>query len=369
MKLLKFKFFLKASLLMNLLSNATFAEEANDLPGLSAGNLSSGADALLFNAGNEKKTAYVRLAMPNKEIRGGELKWDIAIETPYDDTGESGPSIFADFDGVANSTNVQFNVAYWNIDKRSQADQNLIDQEGEGLCRIFLGINDYSGNCVDSDFTKEIYCRVVGISDCDNEPDSKFEAYKALFAKTWEAKRRQLELGGELKPITGNIFGFKSKIGRENFKFKDATAFADQEQTESPWSITAYYYRKSGRTVWGGGLEYQESYTGSSETQICSPVPVPENATSCSNVVIGEPTQTRRKMAYVELRWANPKMNFAIAPKVTWDFENGETGILLPLYLMRDDKDALTGGISIGWQSETDDVTASIFVGKAFEFF
>ena len=86
------------------------ADDVSDLPGLSTGNLSSGADAILLNAGTEKKTAYIKLAMPGKSLDSGELKWDIAIETPYDDSGESGASTFADFDGVANSTNLQLNV-------------------------------------------------------------------------------------------------------------------------------------------------------------------------------------------------------------------------------------------------------------------
>lgn len=360
---------IKLVFLSVLISTYVEADDVSDLPSLSTGNLSSGADAILLNAGTEKKTAYLKLAMPGKSIDNGELKWDIAVETPYDDSGESGASTFADFDGVANSTNLQLNVSYWSIDTRPASSVSAIKTMMEKLCREFLSDDSHIGGCGTGQITKDAYCKAKNIADCNNESDDNYRLYVEQFEYQREKRRAELAQRGFSEPISANIFGFKSKIGRENFKFKTGTTFADQEQTESPWSITAYYYRKSGRTVWGGGLEYQESYTVSSETQICSPVPVPENATSCSNVVIGEPAQTRRKMAYVELRWANPEMNFAIAPKVTRDFENDETGILLPLYLMRGDKDALTGGISIGWQSETDDVTASIFVGKAFEFF
>ena len=359
---------IKVALMWCLMCSASQSQPINDLPGLSTGNLSSGADALVISAGNEKKTAYLRFAMPGKTFNEGEFKWDIAIETPYDDSGDSGPSIFADFDGVTNSTNLQFNLSYWSIDKRPASSISAIKAMMQNLCREFLDDDNYNGGCGTGDITKDVYCKVNRISDCANEPDENYTLYVAQFDELRKRRRARLVHNGFLDPISANIFGLKSKIGRDNFKFKEASTFKDKDETESPWSITAYYYRKIGRAVYGGGLEYQDSYSGNNKTQICTPAVVPENATSCTNVVIGKPIQTRRKLAYAEFRWANTEMNFAIAPKITRDFENDEMGVLLPIYLMRDKKDALTGGVSLGWQSETDEVTASIFVGKAFEF-
>jgi len=75
------------------------------------------------------------------------------------------------------------------------------------------------------------------------------------------------------------------------------------------------------------------------------------------------------KLVYFDMRWGPAFKGFAMAPRITYDFEEEESGISLPIYLVGDGKGNFNSGVNIGWQSETDEVVASFFIGKAFAYY
>jgi hypothetical protein len=64
--------------------------------------------------------------------------------------------------------------------------------------------------------------------------------------------------------------------------------------------------------------------------------------------------------------------SFAIAPRVSYEFEKGVFGFDLPIYLLQGKENDsglrdLIGGIRLGWRDDTDELIAGIFVGKPFK--
>jgi len=321
-------------------------------------NVNQGPSALAVTAGTEKKVATFRIGTQPKT--GSPLKFEFAIETPYDQENDSSSASLADFDGLANSTNIQLNVSWFDFEGTNPTDEYR--KQNKELCKEFTGIH---GSCVKGDINKARYCTVKSLdaSDCANVSDDEVADWREKYA----ARREQLR--GPIALPTVNIWGIKAKYGRENFAFNKSDSLEADDVTKSPWSITAYKYWKTGNSMWGLGAEYQESFVSASSSTICTPIEIPSNAQKCADYIFGEPVNQRRKLVFGEFRWANWDYNVAVAPKITYDFETDETGIQVPIYMLRNENDVLTGGISLGWQSETDEITASLIVGAPFSFF
>ena len=80
---------------------------------------------------------------------------------------------------------------------------------------------------------------------------------------------------------------------------------------------------------------------------------------------IGAPK--RQTTQTLDLEWRSKlSERYAFSLQVSRDFKNKVTSLAVPIYLVGNDKDGLNGGISIGWASDDKDVTAGVFVGKAF---
>lgn len=71
-------------------------------------------------------------------------------------------------------------------------------------------------------------------------------------------------------------------------------------------------------------------------------------------------------------KWLPGFASLAIAPRFEHDFETSNSGIQLPIYFLRTDEGALTGGLYIGWESDPKDDeenwSAAIFASKPLEF-
>ncbi|MGH8239324.1 MAG: hypothetical protein ACREXP_20215, partial [Steroidobacteraceae bacterium] len=70
----------------------------------------------------------------------------------------------------------------------------------------------------------------------------------------------------------------------------------------------------------------------------------------------------------LEFRWGTN--NFGVAPIVIRDFDEKVTGVELPLFLVHDEPSEgqagpLTGGVKLGWRSDTDDITVGLFIGAS----
>jgi len=166
------------------------------------------------------------------------------------------------------------------------------------------------------------------------------------------------------------VYGAEATLGYKNFNFYDRTSITKQDQTETPWSTGLFggFISADNRSLVSMGFEYQKSYQSSTSKTVC-----PSSTTTawvdCITGNIGSPIKKIKHLAYLDYR--RLFRHVGVSFRVTRDFENDETGLDLPIYLVRakrPDPDTLgvfNGGIRLGWTS-TDDFTVGVFVGSAF---
>ena len=54
--------------------------------------------------------------------------------------------------------------------------------------------------------------------------------------------------------------------------------------------------------------------------------------------------------------------HIGLSPRVSRGFEDNVTGIDVPVYFLKDNG-GFTGGVRLGWRSDTHDISASVMVG------
>jgi hypothetical protein len=66
--------------------------------------------------------------------------------------------------------------------------------------------------------------------------------------------------------------------------------------------------------------------------------------------------------------WRPSLKDQAFLIRVEHDFESDVTAVTIPLYLFKEKDGGFTGGLQLGWRSDTDETVAGVFVSKAFSF-
>jgi hypothetical protein len=112
----------------------------------------------------------------------------------------------------------------------------------------------------------------------------------------------------------------------------------------------------------GAGFRYESGYQSQKKNQICMPLPDSSTATSCSDASVGAPTRALKRIGELRTRFY-PSDDIVYDIVVSRDFSKDVTGIEVPVSLFRGKDNLFTGGISLGWRSDTKAFTASIFVG------
>jgi hypothetical protein len=168
--------------------------------------------------------------------------------------------------------------------------------------------------------------------------------------------------------VTGAV---EARVGREVFEFSDPTTLDEDEEERTPVSVAASagVYVPSGilNGLWSASLEGQRSYRAGQKTEICRPTAV-ASVIRCADETIGAPTESERVILT-----GGHRRRFgsavAIAPRIHYDLQNSELGVELPIYALRNADRGLTGGITLGWTTESEELAVQIFVGSIFGIF
>lgn len=337
----------------------------SEWPELSSGLLNPGGIAAAFYAGTDKNVAYFRFG--SKPLPISRLKWDLALQTPYSEKND--PALLGDFDGLTQSTNFQLNLSGLFV---NAAMPPILNLEIVRLCATYAGMPE---NGADQCTIREVRDYFLRNSDanCQNMSDSQCEASAndraALFLQELRNIESSLVRERRIPPVSAVTFGAKVKYGVRQFSFRDPDTLASQEQQESPWSASAYAFYVFGQNSIGGGIELQHSYKEQQQVQICTDLPMHIGVSTCSNGRIGAPVQRQRRLAFLEMHHNQRQRQFAISPRISYDIEKGETGLNVPVYLIRNQDGLLTGGIQVGWQSESNEMSVGFFVGQAFSYY
>lgn len=350
----------------SLVITCTHANDAVvDLGGtsrLGGSQLDLSGNRIGIEAGTANNQAQLKIgSFPTKSNL---YRWDLELSTPIDDKTDE--FTLANFDELKNIPTIALNLSGISIGKREPSPDHT-EQLNE-LCRIYMADPSWISGCSPSMITKDVYKRAKGMKPGQLVTDEDLKSYQEeLVRKRQDLADRLLEQE-VIKPITAHIYGLKSKAGRKSYSYVDPDTLNSQKDTETPWSISGYYFYKYGRHIFGFGAEYSESYRENSSKNICSPTDTPPDSLVCSDMKFGKPTRTIRKLANVEYRRAFTQAEVAVAPKITYDFESEETGVLIPIYFLNDIIGGWTAGVSVGWQSETDDLDGSLFISRGFKF-
>lgn len=161
------------------------------------------------------------------------------------------------------------------------------------------------------------------------------------------------------------LIGGDATMARAKFSYLDpATLVAASEQHQG-WSASARVGRFTpafGFLV--GSYTYKRSFKpGSAPSELCSPLDDHPGSLKCRSVVLGAPTEVTRSIASVELRHFF-KEALATTPSVQYDFKNDVTGIDVPVYFIGKGTNAV-GGVRFGWRSDTEELSAVVFIGAA----
>jgi len=153
----------------------------------------------------------------------------------------------------------------------------------------------------------------------------------------------------------------RGRIAPESFHYV-TTALDERSEHRTSWSAGG----SAGALLANGLLvtftyTRQVAYEANGSVQICEPFGA-AGALSCDNRVVGPPVSAGRShLASFELRRFFSD-SLAISPRVTYDVTRSVTGVQLPIYFLRS-ADGLTGGVTLGWRSDSNAFVVSATVG------
>lgn len=145
------------------------------------------------------------------------------------------------------------------------------------------------------------------------------------------------------------------KVSEEELAYKAGLAFSYTE-TKSPLIVSI-------------GANFESAFEEADEMENCIGEGEEQN---CVEGRLGAPERTDDWLAFTEVRrLINVDLGqvdqIGLAPRLTYNFSKGVTGVNLPIYFIKPEG-GLSSGFQLGWRSDTDDVTAGIIVGGSFDF-
>ncbi len=161
-----------------------------------------------------------------------------------------------------------------------------------------------------------------------------------------------------------SVWGFTGKVDFTNFDYVNPVTLASVSEQKTPWSAGLYamYYPIDSTNLITLSAKYRDDYQAQDSATLC---PSPAGAPlKCITGAVGAPKHVTRELLSAEYRKSFGL--YAVAATVTYDAKNDVTGIDLPIYFVPDATGGLTGGIKLGWRSDTKDTTAGVFIGKPF---
>jgi hypothetical protein len=191
---------------------------------------------------------------------------------------------------------------------------------------------------------------------CDSTKLPRTSAYRARLLNA---------LHKEPPPI---LIALRGAVGREDFTFVDKDTLKKSDESKTNFSLVG----TAGALLEPIGLitatyRFERSHKAGRKTSLCTPIGT-TGATTCNDVNLGAPTvNTHNQLQVGVRRFFGTQL--AIDPRYTYDANEGISALEMPIYFLTNKDNGLTGGISVGWRSDTDQVTASIFVGAALTMF
>jgi|GEM_PF-5361588 len=297
--------------------------------------------------------------------------WELSLSAPLNKNG--GPTEIATLDRLSSGISASFKFSYGFtsglLEKNKNSENVTVTDVPQTLrTQQKKAFELAKENCRRQTPADEIQeCKKHDLRVADTPGG---EGYPEEFIAQWaleEYIEHFMENAGRTFWISGG-----ATIGNDDFKYIDPSDLSSKTTNEFEYKaeISATYSAFKSNTSVTLGAELQSAFDQADESISCLTDP---NGVKC---VSGRPMQPVREdniLAYAEARkiinlgtdGLIPKIG--LAPRITHNFDKNLTGVSLPIFLIPKDG-GLSSGLQLGWRSDTDAVSAGIFVGGTFDF-
>lgn len=273
----------------------------------------------------------------------------LSFSAPASDDGDTP---FATLDGLATGTKLEFEYSQSRrrVRTTTENDADPLVMQARAECAIRQPA--YKPGCVrfDGAFVEEFFT-----------PEKADEYYRALAE---DALRSALD------------WSARAAVGYDEFTYYPLATLAKTTDEEVSWSagvgLTAYPFALGSLAF---DLDYERSYDEAKKITAC-PIPAPgATSVTCVPGPLAAPELVDKLILASEARYlwridqSGLLQNVGFAPRLEIDLLNSELAFDLPIYLVADAKDGLTGGVRVGYTTEEDEVILGIFIAKTFSIF
>jgi hypothetical protein len=179
------------------------------------------------------------------------------------------------------------------------------------------------------------------------------------------------ELADDVVTLTRltSAFGVNVSYARTKFDYLTKTTLESKSDSEPGYAgamsygVLPHYDLGFAQLYFAGvGFRYEVSHDPGKKQQLCRPYPDNPNATTCSETFIDPPKRDVKRIAELRTRWyASDDIGFDVV--VYRNFAKDTTGVEIPIAFYKDKNGLFSGGVVVGWRSDNNELTASVFVG------
>jgi hypothetical protein len=287
--------------------------------------------AVSLTASDEDGRGVISFARSSQASTGTQSALSLKVSAPF--SKSKGQATFATLNGLSGDIDVSgaYSSFTWHINPTSY---------GQAVCQ-------------------ECKARGLGLLECslDGLTDA-LEAQKTMSQSDIDALRDDLE---------NRLFGVSTTWSAEASAGRAERSFFATDATKQSENRVGYSGSLLGGLLFPRGSLYgkitgKRDYEENDPATLCSPI-AGSVLQDCTSLPLGKAKVVDSLVSGLELRYFFPR--FALAPSVQYDHKADVWGIEVPVFLVRNDKDAFTGGFKLGWRSDQDKVVAAVFVTKA----
>lgn len=166
------------------------------------------------------------------------------------------------------------------------------------------------------------------------------------------------------------LAGVTGEVGHAEYEFIVPATFAEQTETETPWSIGAFVAVQplSTTSLFTLRLQHQRAFKAADERTVC-----PVGNPVCVTGPLGAPVKDTKEIASFEYRqMLGGRFGFSLTS--SYDFGNNVAGIDLPIYFIGGE--GYGGGLRLAYERDDDDTDGDddewkvgVFVSKSFSLY
>lgn len=160
-------------------------------------------------------------------------------------------------------------------------------------------------------------------------------------------------------------------VGIEEFDYRDLSTLAEVEddRTVASASISLMYLPSLRSNIgYFGGVNLKKDYELPDSEIRCPTAASTDSSIACFEAAFGPPEVESEPSIFAGLRFLGVDAGIPIGGELRLAInpDDGEWSAEAPIYLVRNSKNELNSGIRFAYDSENDDFTFGIFVGKSF---